>query len=90
LLHATSLGFSALRAEPRLRRRALRTDGSEHNQNGKRFAQWHEFPLAPTGETDSDSLAQNTHGESNPVHFSVNAAGPKTLGPHRFAQPAFM
>jgi hypothetical protein len=44
LLHATRLGFGALRAEPRLRRRGLRTDDSEHNQNGKRFARWHEFP----------------------------------------------
>jgi hypothetical protein len=44
LLHAGRLGFSALRAEPRLRRRALRTDESKHNQNEKRLARLHELP----------------------------------------------
>jgi hypothetical protein len=44
LLHAGRLGFSALRAEPRLRRRALRTHESKHNQNEKRLARLHELP----------------------------------------------
>jgi hypothetical protein len=44
LLHAGRLGLSALRTEPRLRRRALRTDKSKDNQNEKRLARLHELP----------------------------------------------
>jgi len=41
LLHAIWLAFSALRAEPGLRRRGLRTEHCKHNQSEKRLERLH-------------------------------------------------
>jgi hypothetical protein len=86
LLHATRLGFRALRAEPRLRRRGLRTDDSEHNQNGKRFAQWHEFPWhLPVRRTPIAGAEYLRRIKSSA--FFRERGRPKTIAPYRFAQP---
>jgi hypothetical protein len=70
LLHAIRLAFRPLRAEPFLRRCGLGTENAEHLQGKKRFQQLHKPALRPKRRLRI--RAQNTHGESNPEHFSVN------------------